>query len=169
MKRKDLVILIIDDSIDDRDMIALAFRKNGVKDTIYSVGSVRDAMDYLSGERDYADRRQFPFPSLVMTDLKMPQEDGFALLEQLKSNPQWKMIPILVMSGATDSDDVKRCYSMGASCYLQKPADLAELRRLLHLFYDFWRECHIPEMGPDGVQLETKHEGKLGERFGAIK
>ena len=169
MKRHDLVILIIDDDKDDRWMIETAFRKNGVLDTIRSVDSVRRAMAYLHGEGEYADRVKFPFPSLLMTDLKMPMEDGFTLLENLKNNPQWKMIPALVLSGSLDRDDIKRSYAMGASCYLEKPVHHPELCRLLKLFYDFWRECHIPEMDMDGIQLKTEHEGKLGSRYGPMK
>lgn len=150
-------------------MIERAYRKNGVPGTIQSVNSVALAMSYLQGEGKYADRTKFPFPSLLMTDLKMPREDGFALLQQIKANPQWTMIPVLVFSGASDADDIKRCYAMGASCYLQKPNNPDELCRLLKLFYDFWRECHIPHMDMDGIQTKTEHEGKLGERFGPMK
>lgn len=168
MKRADLVILIVDDDLNDRAMFERAFRKNGVQGTIRSVESVAVAMAYLHGEDQYADRVKFPFPSLLITDLKMPREDGFAFLQQIKSNPQGKMIPILVMSGAVDADDVKRCYTMGASCYLEKPGNPDELCRVLKLFYDFWRECHVPQIDTHGVQISTEHRGKLGARFGPM-
>ena len=169
MKRTDLAILIIDDDADDRFMTEKAFRKIGANDTIRSVASVASAMTYLNGEGEYSERVKFPFPSLVMTDLKMPMDDGFALLEQIKNNPQWKMIPILVLSSSVDSDDIKRSYAMGASCYLEKPVSHPELCRMLKLFYDFWRECHIPNIDIHGTQTSTNHEGKLGARYGHLE
>jgi CheY-like chemotaxis protein len=104
-----------------------------------------------------------------MTDLKMPGEDGFTVLRDIKEHPHWKIIPVLVLSGSDDTDDVKRSYAMGASCYLKKPSDQLELRRVLKLFYDFWKECQIPEIDISGKQLPTECAGKLGERFGPIK
>jgi response regulator RpfG family c-di-GMP phosphodiesterase len=79
------------------------------------------------------------------------------------------MIPVLVFSASGDTDDIKRSYAMGASCYLEKPGDPKELRRLLKMFYDFWKECHIPEVDVSGQQTPTEHVGKLGERFGPLK
>jgi CheY-like chemotaxis protein len=48
-----------------------------------------------------------------MTDLKMPRYDGFSVLARIKDNPQWKVIPVLVLSGSEDLDDIKRSYARG--------------------------------------------------------
>lgn len=169
MQLAKLVLLIVDDDSSDLLLIERAFRQNGINDEIHCLDSGPKAIAYLKGEGEYADRSRFPYPSLVMTDLKMPGKDGFSVLEHIKDNPQWQMIPVLVLSGSDDTDDVKRAYCMGASCYVKKPTHYSELRRLLKLFYDFWKECQVPEIDITGKQLVTDHMGKLGERFGPVK
>jgi CheY-like chemotaxis protein len=150
MKREKLVLLIIDDDEADLVLIEAALRKNGVTDDIRCLDSGEKAIAYLNGDGEYGDRLRFPFPTLVMTDLKMPGKDGFSVLSHIKEHPHHKIIPVLVLSGSADADDVKRSYAMGASCYLKKPADHSELCRILKLFYDFWKECQIPEVDPAG-------------------
>jgi CheY-like chemotaxis protein len=169
MKRGKLTILTIDDEEADRLLIEAALRSNGVSDQIVCVDSAENAIAYLKGEGDFSDRVRYPYPSLVITDLKMPGKDGFTVLQDIKEHPRWKIIPVLVLSGSADADDVKRSYAMGASCFMRKPSEQSELRRLLKLFYDFWKECEMPEIDISGKQLPTKHVGKLGERFGPVK
>jgi CheY-like chemotaxis protein len=169
MKLDKMVLLIIDDDPSDLLLIEKAFRQNGVTDKILLVDSGDKALAYLKGEGKYAERSFFPYPSLVITDLKMPGKDGFSILEQVKGNAQWRTTPVVVLSGSDDPDDIKRSYAMGASCYIKKPSVFAELRRVFKLFYDFWKECHFPEVDVTGKQLDTEHIGKLGERFGPVK
>jgi CheY-like chemotaxis protein len=169
MKRHQLHILVIDDDENDLMMIERAFRQNGIGDVIRCLDSGEKGIAYIKGDGEYADRSRFPYPAVVMTDLKMPGIDGFAVLQYLKEHPRWKMIPVLVFSSSADADDIKRSYAMGASCYLEKPSEPGKLRELLKLFYDFWKECEIPEIDFAGNQLQTEHRGKLGERFGPIR
>ena len=66
----------------------------------------------MMGEGKYADRDKFAYPTFIITDLKMPRRDGFAVLGFLKSNPEWAMIPTIVFSGSADLDDIKEAYML---------------------------------------------------------
>ena len=66
-----------------------------------------EAIDYMTGEGKYSDRGKYPYPTFIMTDLKMPRADGFAVLEHLKANPAWATIPAVVLSASTDPDDIR--------------------------------------------------------------
>ena len=166
MKRRSFSILVVDDDANDRVMITRAFRQNGVAEPIQCVSNGNQAISYLKGEGKYSDRSLFPYPSFIMSDLKMPHGDGFSVLEHLKSVPQWSIIPTLILSGSGDLDDIKKAYMLGAISYLVKPIEFAELRSLLKLTYDYWRECEIPEVDVTGKKMKTLSSGKLGERFG---
>ncbi len=169
MHKRYLQILVIEDQEADRFMIDRALRRNGLQEEIQFAFSGEEAIAYFEGQGKYADRTLYPFPTIVLTDLKMPHGDGFSVLEYLKSKPESKIIPVLVLSASADRDDVKRSYAMGASCYLRKPADIEELGRILKLFYDFWMECEIPVIDTAGKQVQTSSQGKLGERFGPVE
>jgi CheY-like chemotaxis protein len=165
MKTKNITILAIDDSPEDQELITRAFRLNGVTCPINWAGSGDEAIAYLQGDGQFSDRDRFPYPTFIMTDLKMPNGDGFSVLQHLKSKPEWAVIPTVVFSGSADLDDIKRSYMLGAGSYLVKRGDFSEMRRLLNVFYDYWLECETPATDESGKQLATKSKGKLGERF----
>lgn len=165
MKNRQRCILIVDDSEDDRLFIQRAFKRLGVTDELRLVSSGDEALRYFNGEDAFADRNQFPFPSLILTDLKMPRIDGFSVVEAIKTNPDWCIVPVLVLSTSEDPDDVKRSYMLGANSYLVKPHDHAELQRLLGIAYTYWMECKMPKSDPNGKLFPTRSDGKIGERF----
>jgi CheY-like chemotaxis protein len=154
----------VDDSHEDQLLIVRALR-NFWSHPIYWVESGNEAIRYLNGDGRFGNRREFPYPTMIMTDLKMSDGDGFDLLYNLKRNPLWAVIPTVILSGSSDTDDIKKAYELGASCYLTKPNNYTALERLMGKLVDFWMECEVPEIDASGRMLLTKSAGKLGERF----
>jgi CheY-like chemotaxis protein len=165
MKKIDPTILIIDDDDADCLLIKNAFKKIGVTSPLHCLNDGEEAIAYLMGEGKYADRKKFHYPSFILTDLKMPRLDGFGVLEFLKGNPEWAVIPVIVLSGSADPDDIKRSYQMGASSYHIKPATSEALIRQILVLHAYWMTCEVPEVDSTGRQVMTKGSGKLGERF----
>ena len=150
-------------------MIRRAFRRLKIPNPVACVDSGNDAIRYLNGNGEYSDRKRFPYPTYIITDLKMPDGDGFALLQNLKSNPEWAVIPTIILSGSADLDDIKKSFLLGASAYFVKPNTLEGLERLTKITYEFWSMSETPEVDESGQQLGTKSAGKLGERIEAPK
>ena len=121
------------------------------------------------GEGKFSDRKKFPYPTFVVTDLKMPGEDGFAVLDFLKQNPEWAVIPTIVLSGSSDPDDISIAYMLGASSYHVKPGTNAEMTRMISALSTYWLNCEVPEVDSSGRQLRTEGFGKLGERFPRLR
>jgi CheY-like chemotaxis protein len=166
MKRGNLTILVADDSYEDHLLLRRAFlkcAKPGV--TLQMTSSGNEAVAYLRGIEPFEDRNQYPYPTFVLADLKMSDGDGFTILEHLRSTPQSTVIPTVVLSASSDSDDIKRAYTLGASAYLIKPTDTKALANMVQTLLAFWLYCEVPEVNKAGVQLQTKNNGKLGERF----
>lgn len=165
MKNATFTILVVDDDENDQLMIRRTFQKISNVATIQSARNGEEAIAYMMGEGKFSDREQYKYPSFIMTDLKMPRADGFAVLEFLKGNPMWRIIPAVVLSASKDLDDIKKAYMLGASSYHVKPSDLVALHKLLELLYQYWMSCEVPQVDATGKQLQTESEGKLGERF----
>jgi CheY-like chemotaxis protein len=165
LKTYHATILVIEDDLNDQLLIEAAFRSIGVSDPIHLLGDGAEAIAYMCGEGKYADRDKFAYPTFITTDLKMPRADGFAVLEFLKKNPEWKVIPAVVLSASYDLDDVKKSYMLGASSYHVKPKTLEDLCRQLKILHDYWLTCEVPQVDRGGKQLKTSSQGKLGERF----
>lgn len=165
MKEQRHVILIAEDDPNDRLLLVTALRDNGVRDVISEVNDGKEALAYLQGSGKYADRTRYPFPSMILTDLKMPRMDGFAVLEIIRNNPDWAIMPTVVLSASADAHDIRQAYALGAKSYFRKPQSFEELSSLVKLMYEYWARCEVPEVYETGKMVETQGEGKLGARF----
>jgi CheY-like chemotaxis protein len=135
---KSGTILLVDDSPDDALLIRLAFKRIGLTNPLMVVGDGEKAVQYLTGEEPYSDRSAFPMPGLVLLDLAMPRMGGFDFLIWIGKKPELRSIPVVVLTGSALMADAKRSYQLGASSFVTKPADLAELALSLKQTTDFW-------------------------------
>jgi CheY-like chemotaxis protein len=165
MKKYHSTIIIVDDNLTDLLFIEKAFREVGVKDPIHKINGGQEAIDYMMGEGKYSDRGKYAYPTFITVDLKMPGTDGFAVLEHLNKNPEWAVIPTVILSSSRDPDDIKKAYMLGASSYHVKPNSFDALRQQLKVLHDYWMTCEVPEVDSTGHQVPTNSKGKLGERF----
>lgn len=125
------VILLVDDNPHDVVLIRLAFRKVGIIDTIQLVKDGVEAMRYIQGEGSYKDRGQFPPPTLVLLDLKMPQTSGFEVLKWIRAQQDLDSVVVVVMSGSRNDEDIQKAYSLGANSYLVKPTRFEDLVKMM--------------------------------------
>lgn len=161
MKRQGNTIVVIDDDPNDLTLIERAFRKNGIKDTIHLLQSGDEAIAYLNGEGKYADRVAFEFPSIVITDLKMPGTDGFGVLKHLNSRPEWSVVPTIMLSASSDTNDIKVAYLEGhVDSYIVKPSSQHALQILIKKLWDYWMEVEVPQILPSGEMKQTSAHGK---------
>ena len=165
MKKYFSTILVVEDDTNDQFLIERALRTAGVASPIHVAKDGAEAIAYMMGEGKFADREKYAYPTFVMTDLKMPVVDGFGVLEFLKGNPEWAIIPTVVFSSSMDHDDIKKAYMLGASSYHVKPQDVLALRQFLSTLNAYWQTCEVPQVDSTGKQLPTDSAGKLGERF----
>lgn len=159
-------ILIVDDDLDEQFLAKRALKKV-IHDgsTIHLLSSGNQAISYMIGEGEYSDRQSFPFPSLILTDLAMPDGDGFDVLEFVGANPAWSVVPRIVFSASCDKDDVRTAYSLGASAYHVKPAGPAELDRWMKDLIQYWSSAEVPPVDENGRTLVTNSTGRLGARY----
>ena len=165
MKAKKHTLLIVEDDEAQCFVLARIFKRLETRYRIRFAGGGDEAIAYLKGEGKYADRKEYEFPSYLITDLKMADGDGFHVLEFIQSNPAMSVIPIVMLSASDDADDIRQAYRLGASSYFVKPTTLTELEALLKMIHQYWAGCEVPEVDPAGYALETDSKGKLGERY----
>lgn len=169
MRAAHPTILVIEDNATDQRLIQTSFRSIGVTDPIHYVKSGKEAIKYMMGEGEFADRAKFAYPTFVLTGLHMEDGDGLAVLEFLKTNPEWAIIPTIVLSRSADLDDIKSSYLLGASSYHVKPANQEGMTHLLLILHAYWMTCEVPEVDRSGRQLTTDDRGKLSERFQKVQ
>lgn len=147
MKDSESTILIVEDDPNDVLFLKRAFKRSGVLNPIQSVGDGEEAVAYLAGSGKFADRVAFPFPRVILTDLKMPRMNGIELLKWLYARPEMRVVPIIVLTSSTDEDDIKAAFCNGASAYMVKPVAFDELERVVKVIADYWRLSLVPRPG----------------------
>jgi CheY-like chemotaxis protein len=144
--REPLIILVVEDDENDSFLLERAFKKTGVNMPMYVCRDGAQAMAYLKGEDIYKDRARYPFPRVLITDLKMPRCSGFDLLRWLHDHPECNLIPKIVLSASAEAEDVKLAYQLGANCYFRKPTRSDELVDLVTVAQSFWTKAELPTL-----------------------
>src|SRR5690349_4928902 len=132
------VILLADDDSSDRLLLKRAFKKIGVENPIIEVTSGREVMEYLDGRGKYADRETYPFPSILLLDLHMPEGDGFAVLQWIRDKLVSSGFLTIVLSRVDEIKNINRAYALGANSFLTKPSHEQDLQALIRSFHDYW-------------------------------
>jgi CheY-like chemotaxis protein len=123
-------VLLADDSDDDRFLVARALRRSDALQIVQEVDNGERAVEYLRGTGEFSDRELFPFPDLLLLDLKMPRMDGFDLLEWIRDNG-CKPSKVVVFSSSPLPQDVRRALELGADSYQLKPRHIEDLPVLI--------------------------------------
>jgi CheY-like chemotaxis protein len=131
-------ILLVEDEEADATLLKMAFRRNNLPNPIQWAQDGLEAMEYLNGEGAYADRTQYPFPEVLLLDLKMPRVDGLELLSWLKKHPEFRVIPTIIMTSSRQDLDIEKAYNLGANTYMIKPSSFQELAKMVKLIHEYW-------------------------------
>jgi len=128
-------ILLVDDNPGDVRLTLEAFKEGKLANNVNVVGDGIEAMEFLRREGKYVGAVR---PDLVLLDLNMPKKDGREVLEEIKSDPELRRIPVLVLTTSKAEEDILRSYDLHVNCYIQKPVDYNEFIDVLPSIEDFW-------------------------------
>lgn len=128
---REALILLVEDSEHDVNLVQRTFVKAQVPDRVQVVKSAEEAMDYLQSEPPYTDANENPRPALIMLDLSLPGMDGFELLKWIRVQTKFDRVYIVVLTASLSLQEVRHAYELGANSFLNKPLELANVGALL--------------------------------------
>lgn len=131
-------ILLAEDNPDSVLLIQRAFRRASIPHPIQVVPDGESAILYLTGSDRYADREKYPFPSLVLLDLKIPIKSGHEVLEWLRQQPHLKRLPVVILTSSKERSDINLAYDLGANSYLVKPVGFDNLLETIKTLHHYW-------------------------------
>ena len=139
MNQNDCVILLAEDDPNDVLLIQRALQRSHIANPLQVVRDGADAVAYLNGDLQYADRERYPLPVLLLMDLKMPRKSGLEVLEWLRQQTSGlRRLPVVVLTSSNQSLDINRAYDLGANSYLVKPAGFDSLLELVKNLDMYW-------------------------------
>jgi CheY-like chemotaxis protein len=135
---KNDTILHVEDREEDVFLLNYAFKRAQITNPVQVVMDGQEAIDYLAGSGKFADRTQFPLPSLVLLDLQLPSKTGLEILEWIRQQPAYRSLIVIVLSSSIHEGDIRRVYELGANAFLVKPSSTTILADMCQALKHFW-------------------------------
>jgi len=128
-------VLLAEDNPGDVFIISNILKESQVFYNLHHVVNGKEAMEFLHQEEEYVNSFR---PDLILLDLNLPLKHGFDVLEEIKSTPELRMIPVIILTSSNAEQDIVKSYNLAASCYVNKPVDFDQFVNTLKSLEDFW-------------------------------
>jgi two-component system, chemotaxis family, response regulator Rcp1 len=135
MTGRPIEILLVEDNPGDVRLTREALLEGHVRNNLTVAKDGAEALAILRHEPLYG---EMPRPDLVLLDLNLPKVDGRQVLAEMKSDPNLRRIPVVVLTTSKAEEDVLRIYDLHANSYITKPVDFDQFIRMVHSIEEFW-------------------------------
>ena len=133
-----VTILMADDDEDDCMLASEALTESSLQYELYFVKDGEELMDYLYQRGKYRSPKNAPPPDLILLDLNMPKKDGREALRDIKINPTFKHIPVVVLTTSKAEEDIQLSYDLGANSFIIKPVTFTSLVEVMKTIGEYW-------------------------------
>jgi CheY-like chemotaxis protein len=137
---KSITILVADDDPDDRQLTLEAFTEAKLANDLRFVEDGVELLDYLNRRGKYSDPESSPRPGIILLDLNMPRKDGREALAEIKQDPRFKTLRVIIMTTSKAEEDVIRAYTQSAASYITKPVTFDALVDVVRTLGKYWLE-----------------------------
>jgi len=128
-------ILLVEDNREDAELTMDVLKEGRVRNRVHWVEDGDDAMAFLRREGRHA---AAPRPDLILLDLNLRRMSGQEVLAEVKQSPQWKRIPVVIMTSSDDEKDMLSAYDRHANCFITKPIDIDKFMEVVRGIEEFW-------------------------------
>ena len=132
---RQIEILLVEDNAGDARLTQEAMRAAKMTNILHVVEDGEQAMEFLRRRSRFKDA---PRPDLILLDLNLPKKDGRSVLAEVKTDPDLRRIPVVVLTTSRSEEDVVQAYDMHANAYVTKPVNLEQFMRIVGLIDEFW-------------------------------
>jgi two-component system, response regulator len=130
-------VLIVEDNEDDYEATRRSFQRNHLVNPLTWCRNAEEALRKLRGGGSAGNDKPL-HPDLILLDLNMPGLDGRKFLEIIKADERLRCIPVVILTTSNNATDIERCYTLGASTYIQKPVSFDGLTEAVRTMKDYW-------------------------------
>ena len=127
------MVFLVDDDLDDIEIVQEALYRNNYKGEVGMAANGKVLMDQLSAAKTEKHKK----PDLILLDLNMPLKNGFEVLTELKSHPNLRSIPVIVLTASSNKQDEIKCFELGCNMFWNKPSSMDEYDTLVSLVINF--------------------------------
>lgn len=132
------IILLVEDNADDEELTRLALQQANVTASLVVARDGMDALNWLFGKGQHADRAEHVKPTLILLDLKLPLLSGLEVLDALRADERTRRVPVVMLTSSKEDADVIRAYNIGANSYIQKPIHYDQFQEAIDRISLYW-------------------------------
>lgn len=134
-----MTIMVAEDDADDQMMIVRALKRHGIDDILIAWDG-EELLESLRQSGNTVDGGEAVYPFLILIDLNMPRKSGREALREIKSDPELRHLPVIVLTTSASDNDVQESYHVGANAFITKPVKYSELEQAVEALISFWRD-----------------------------
>ncbi len=135
---KEIEILLVEDNPGDVELIREALSEGKLRNQLHVAWDGVEALDFLRHGNGHR------CPDLILLDLNLPKKNGKEVLEEIKSDPNLRTIPVVILTSSKEEEDIVRTYHLHANCYITKPVDFKSFLEVVRSIENFW--LHIVKL-----------------------
>ena len=139
-------ILMVEDDPKDVELTLTALEEYNLANEVVVVGDGEEALDYLNCRGAFS-ARSGDNPAVILLDLKLPKVDGLEVLQEVKADEKFRMIPVVVLTSSREEKDMVASYKLGVNAYVVKPVDFHEFVNAIKELGIFWAVINEPPPG----------------------
>ena len=145
-------ILLVEDDDNDIFFFRRAMKLAGWSSPVQVVQDGKQALEYLDGQGQFSCRDEFPLPSLVLLDIKLPYLSGLEILKWIREHATLKQLTVIMLTSSKEESDIERACVLGANAYVVKPTRSEDLLDLVGSIGRFWIKYNqfCPGLSPVG-------------------
>ena len=147
-------ILLVEDNPRDLELTLIALERSQLANEVVVLRDGAEAIEYLNVTGAFADRGSGN-PAVVLLDLKLPKVDGIQVLQEIRSQPALKSIPVVMLTSSREEQDLLRSYALGVNAYVVKPVNFQEFVSAIADLGVFWAVLNEPPPGSTKASRKT--------------
>jgi CheY-like chemotaxis protein len=148
MAQAGVTVLIVDDDQGHSELVRRNLRRSGVSYELEWIPNGAEALDYVSRRGAHAER-EARANLLLLLDINMPGGvDGVEVLRRLKSDPDTRSIPVVMLTTTDDPREIDRCYELGCNAYVTKPIESGSFIEAIHRIGSLLTVISLPRHPP---------------------
>jgi CheY-like chemotaxis protein len=133
---KDTKILLVEDNLDDVELTLLAFKEYNFSNEIIVARDGQEALDILFPSEEKSEKSKLP--DVILLDLKLPKVSGLEVLKEIKTHPETRIIPVIVLTTSNEDRDMRDSYRLGVNSYIQKPVKFDKFVEVVKQLGLYW-------------------------------
>lgn len=144
MSSNILPVLLAEDSKHDIMAVKRAWKQHAIPNELFIVRDGEECLEYLRKKGAYAEPAEAPYPCVLLLDINMPKMNGLAVLREIRSDPNLKRLPVVVLTTSKRDEDLVESYDLNVNAYVAKPLHFEEFSEAINTIYQFWRIVEQP-------------------------